>query len=219
MKLAAVSPDSRRAGLVAVCFAASSWGTWPLIVHHGHQSGLVVGFLTMLVMAVPAIGLGRQLRTADRGAFLALAVIGVADAANVALYFSALEAGPVVVAVLTHYLAPVLVALAAPMLLGEPRSTRAVLALPAMLVGLFFVLPSTSEAGSASTAALLGGLSAIAYAALVLATRRAAQAFTRSPSPASTPCSRRRSCWVSSASARSRRASTKERSCSCSARR
>ena len=106
--------DPRSSGLLAVCLAASSWGTWPLIVRHGGQSGLVVGFLTMLVMSLPALGLFRQWRFDDRGAVGALVIIGIADAANVALYFSALEAGPVVVAVLTHYLAPVLVALAAP---------------------------------------------------------------------------------------------------------
>ncbi len=170
--------DPRSSGLLAVCLAASSWGTWPLIVRHGGQSGLVVGFLTMLVMSLPALGLFRQWRFDDRGAVGALVIIGIADAANVALYFSALEAGPVVVAVLTHYLAPVLVALAAPALIGEARSHRAPLALPAMLLGLFLVLPSWSEAGKVLTAATFGSLSAVAYASLVLATRRAARTFS-----------------------------------------
>lgn len=175
---AAVSdaPVSRTIGLAVVAGAASCWGTWPLFVRHGGQTGLVVSFLTMTVMALPSLVLFRRFRTDDRGALLALVIIGIADAANVALYFSALESGPVVVAVLTHYLAPLLVALTAPLLLGERRSRRALLALPVMLGGLFLVLPSASG-GSAWQAGVYGAGSAVFYAALVLASRRAAVSF------------------------------------------
>ncbi|MBL8919089.1 MAG: EamA family transporter [Myxococcaceae bacterium] len=170
------SPRSRTVGLAVVAAAATCWGTWPLFVRHGGQSGLVVGFLTMAVMALPSLVLARAFHLRDRGALVALVVIGVSDAANVALYFSALEAGPVVVAVLTHYLAPLLVALTAPLLLKEPRSRRALAALPLMLLGLFLVLPSGAS-GSAWQAGLFGGGSAVFYAALVLASRRAAVSF------------------------------------------
>jgi drug/metabolite transporter (DMT)-like permease len=169
--------SERSVGFVAVCLAASSWGTWPLFVHYGGQSGLVAGFITMLVMALPAAVIAPRLRFDDRGAVAAVILIGVADAANVVLYFSALEAGPVVTAVLTHYLAPILVTLAAPLLLGERRSRRALLALPVMVVGLFLVLPPASQAGPGLRAGLLGGASAFCYTALVLATRRAAVSF------------------------------------------
>lgn len=171
------SARERQRGLLAVTAAACSWGTWPLFVRAGGQSGLVVAFLTMAVMAVPSVLFLRRFRLDDRGAVLALLVVGVADAANVALYFSALESGPVVVAVLTHYLAPLLVALFAPLLLRELRSRRALLATPVMLVGLWLVLPSGPGAGAATTTALLGAGSAVFYAALVLASRRAAVAF------------------------------------------
>lgn len=169
--------SSRAVGILVVALAASCWGTWPLYVRAGGQSGLVVGFLTMAVMALPSLFLVRRFRTDDRGALAALAVIGVADAGNVALYFSALETGPVVVGVMTHYLAPLLVALAAPLLLRERRSRRALVSLPVILFGLFLVLPSIGASGSAWQAGLLGAGSAIFYAALVLATRRASVAF------------------------------------------
>ncbi len=161
-----------------MCLAASAWGTWPLFVREGGQRGLVVSLLTMGVMALPALWLAPRARWDDRGAVLALLLVGVADAANVALYFSALEQGPVVVAVLTHYLAPLLVALTAPLLLKERPSRRARLALPLMLVGLFLVLPKGDGAGSALTTGLLGAGSAIFYAVLVLASRRAAERFS-----------------------------------------
>ncbi|MDP3237595.1 MAG: EamA family transporter [Myxococcales bacterium] len=167
----------RNTGIAVVAAAASCWGTWPLFVRYGGQTGLVVGFLTMAVMALPALLLVRRLRFDDKGALLALVVVGVADAANVALYFSALEQGPVVVAVLTHYLAPLLVALTAPLLLKERRSRRALWALPIILFGLWLVLPGADQPGSAWNAGLLGSASALFYAALVLASRRAAVSF------------------------------------------
>ena len=170
-------PAGRDTGIAVVAAAASCWGTWPLFIRHGGQTGLVVGFLTMAVMALPALLLVRRLRFDDRGALVALLVVGVADAANVALYFSALEQGPVVVAVLTHYLAPVLVALTAPLILRERRSRRALWALPIILFGLWLVLPGADQAGSAWNAGLLGSASAVFYAALVLASRRAAVSF------------------------------------------
>jgi drug/metabolite transporter (DMT)-like permease len=170
--------DGRRAGIGAVCLSASAWGTWPLFVRHGGQSGLVVGFLTMSVMALPVLWLVPRASFRDRGAVLALVVVGVADAANVALYFSALEQGPVVVAVLTHYLAPLLVAFTAPLVLEERPSRRARLALPVMLLGLCLVLPRGDGSGSGLWAGLLGAGSAVFYAVLVLASRRAATHFS-----------------------------------------
>ena len=64
----------------------------------------------------------------------ALALHGLFDAANAALFFGAVQRGPVAVAVLTHYLAPLLIALAAPWLLRERRSTRALLGATAEVV-------------------------------------------------------------------------------------
>lgn len=127
----------------------------------------------MAVMALPAFGLIKTLRSLTRPALLWLLVLGVADAANVALYFSAVERGPVVVAVMTHYLAPVLVALSAPLVLREPRSRRALIALPVMLAGLYFVLPAGDSSAAAWTTALLGAGSAVFYALVVLGGRGA----------------------------------------------
>ena len=78
---------------------------------------------------------------------------------------------------LTHYLAPLLVALTAPLILRERRSRRALWALPIILFGLWLVLPGSGQSGSAWTAGLLGSASAVFYAALVLASRRAAASF------------------------------------------
>lgn len=165
--------------MALVCVAAVLWGTWPLYVRPGGPPGLSMAFLAMLAMALPAPFVIRRANFRDRGAVVALVIIGVADAANAALYFSALSRGPVVVASLTHYLAPLLVALAAAPVLGEPRSARALLTAPVVLLGLFLVMGPSGDGGEghAMTAALGAG-SAVFYAALVLATRVASRTFS-----------------------------------------
>lgn len=174
-----MSPTASPArGLATIALAAMLWGTWPLYARPGGPSGIALAFLTMAVMALPAPFVLRRRDFADRGAVLALGVVGVADAANAALYFSALQRGPVVVAVLTHYLAPVLVALAAPVVLGEARSRRALLAMPALLLGVALVLGDSGDAAAWGLTALQGGGSALFYAALVLASRRAGRSFS-----------------------------------------
>ncbi len=160
-----------------VALAATLWGTWPLYTRGEGPGGMVVAFITMAVMSLPAPFVFRRRDFADRGAVVALVLVGLADAGNVALYFSALARGPVVVAVLTHYLAPTLVALFAPRLLNEPRSRRALLASPVVLAGLGMVLGPGGSSNGAVTTALLGAGSAVFYAIVVLASRRAGRTF------------------------------------------
>ncbi len=168
----------RAAGIALIAVAATLWGTWPLYTRAGGPTGVSIGFLALAVMALPAPFVFKRAPFADRGAVWALLLVGLADAANVVLYFSALERGPVVVAVLSHYLAPSLVALAAPLLLKERGSPRALLASPVVLIGLALVLGAgESSTGSLRTAALGGG-SALFYAVVVLGSRRAARSFS-----------------------------------------
>lgn len=168
----------RRAGLLLVAAAATLWGTWPLYVRDGAPQGPAMALLVMACMALPAPFSFRRADFGDRGAVIALGLVGLADAGNVALYFPALAQGPVVVAVLTHYLAPLLVALTAPWVLGEPRSLRALVAVPVVLLGLALVLGLSGLDGGAGHTALLGGGSAIFYATLVVASRRAGRTFS-----------------------------------------
>lgn len=168
----------RAAGIALIAVAATLWGTWPLYTRAGGPTGVSLGFLCLLAMALPAPFVFRRAAFADRGAVIALVLVGLADAANVILYFVALERGPVVVAVLSHYLAPTLVALTAPFILKEPRSRRALLASPIALIGLALVLSPGGTSTSSLNTALLGGGSAIFYAIVVLGSRRAARSFS-----------------------------------------
>jgi len=163
-------------GSLSVAAAALLWGTWPLYVRAGGHGGVLLAGLAMAAMALPAPFAVRRADFRDRVAVLCLVIVGVSDAANAALYFTALARGPVVVAVLTHYLAPLLVALFAPLIIGEARSMRALAATPVVLVGLALVLGLAQAADL--TSAGLGAGSAVFYAALVIATRRAARTFS-----------------------------------------
>jgi drug/metabolite transporter (DMT)-like permease len=168
----------RLLGAAMVATTATLWGGWAFVIRPSGLLPLQSALVVMLVLALPApIVLFRD-RTGfrDRGAVTALAVLGVVDAANIALYFPALSRGPVAVATLTHYLAPVLVALFAALVPGERRSRRALAAAPLSLAGLLLVLGPPRSAPA--TTALLGGASAVAYAALIFAARRAARSFS-----------------------------------------
>ncbi|HET9452377.1 MAG TPA: DMT family transporter [Aggregicoccus sp.] len=159
-----------------VVTAAVLWGCWSLFLRPSGLSGPQCAFVAMAVMSLPAPLLWRQWARADGRARRALVLLGLADTGNLILYFAAVQRGPVSVAVLTHYLAPLLVALSAPWLLGERRSARALLAAPLTLGGLALVLGG--RGGFSLETALLGGGSALFFAAIILCSKDAARAFT-----------------------------------------
>jgi drug/metabolite transporter (DMT)-like permease len=161
-----------------VAMGATLWGCWPLFLRPTGLSGPQSALLVMAVMALPTPFLLRREAFRDRRATLALGVLGVCDATNAALFFAAVQRGPVTVAVLTHYLAPLLIALAAPWVLRERRSARALLGAPLTLVGLALLL-GTPQGGLADPrTALLGGGSALFFMANVLASKEASRAYS-----------------------------------------
>lgn len=108
--------------------------------------------------------------------------MGIFDAANAGLFFAAMDVTTVAVAVLSHYLAPVFVALAAPRWLGTQRSARTVGLALAALFGLALVLEPWRLAGEGAGSVILGSLlgagSAVFYAANVILTKRMGPRFT-----------------------------------------
>jgi len=96
----------------------------------------------------------------------------VCDALNVVTFFAAMHATTVAIAVVTHYLAPILIALAAPRIDGA-RTRGAPLAAAVALVGLALMLEPWRQAGpGALTGALLGLASAVCYMGNVFIVRR-----------------------------------------------
>ena len=186
---AAASRGAARIGAACVAGAAALWGLWPLWVREA-SSGRVAATMAMAVAGIGGLPLVLAERARGRGALLPrrlrhwwmVAALGVSNAANIWFYFRALDEGPVAPAVLSHYLAPVLVALAAPLVLGERRARRTPLALALALGGtaaLLFGAGRGAGAGAAATrhAALLGAASAVFYAGNVLLSKHAARRF------------------------------------------
>ncbi|MDY7229688.1 DMT family transporter [Hyalangium rubrum] len=160
-----------------VAAGATLWGCWPLFLRQAGLTGAQNALLALLIMSLPAPFLLRREALRDRRALIALVAMGVADAINVALFFAAVRRGPVAVAVLTHYLAPLLVALAAPWVMRERRSMRALLGTPLTLIGLGLLIWKPGEDFSGWTAAL-GGASAIFFAITVFGAKEAARVWS-----------------------------------------
>jgi DME family drug/metabolite transporter len=190
------STNDRLVGTALILAAAISWGTWSLWLRPtGLPSEVTtpILFLAMALGAWPLMLRERAPRWSKR-AVLLLVAFGVSDAINVGTFFAAMSVTTVAIAVLTHYAAPVIVALLAPRIDGV-HVPHAKLAALLALVGLTIVLQpwrelegdvvagsagSTADvvAGSAgSTAdvvlgATLGLVSACAYATNVFLARR-----------------------------------------------
>ncbi|MEP6862076.1 MAG: DMT family transporter [Deltaproteobacteria bacterium] len=164
------------AGVLMVAGAAAGWGTWSLFLLPTGLPAVVTTPIMFLVMAVAGIPL--MLREPaprwDRRALWLLAGNTAFDLINVLTFFSAMNHTTVAIAVLTHYAAPIIIALAAPWIDGTTaRGTRPAAAVA--LTGLLIVLePWHSPAAGALVGAALGLASAVCYAGNVFTVRRLA---------------------------------------------
>lgn len=159
-----------------VTLAAASWGTWSLFLRPTQLSSIVTSPIIFVVMGLVALPLAVR-RTAEPPRWdrttLGLLVLNAAfDATNIITFFGAISVTTVAVAVLTHYLAPILIALAAPWIDRTPSRGARLAALVA-LAGLAIVLePWHAPADGAILGALLGTASAVCYAGNVFVVRR-----------------------------------------------
>jgi drug/metabolite transporter (DMT)-like permease len=160
-----------------VTLAAASWGTWSLFLRPTGLPSHITGPLVFAVMAVAAIPLVlREKRpTWDRRTVALLFGNTAFDALNVLTFFAAMQYTTVAIAVLTHYLAPILIALAAPRIDGtHSRGARPAAAVA--LAGLVLVLEPWRDVGpGVAIGALLGLASAFCYAGNVFVVRRLAE--------------------------------------------
>lgn len=154
---------------IALSFAV--WSTWALF---SRNTGLSwEGFVFWLSLFTSALALGVSFVSADGVGkpTLPLLSLGVLLFLNNAAFFYAIEKTSVANALFTHYLAPVLVAALAPLLIGEKPMRRAPLCVAASLLGLYLILPAElSGAGMQGVAA--GLFSAGAYAGMVIMVRK-----------------------------------------------
>src|SRR5262245_30135391 len=98
------------------------------------QAAIVMAVVT--VASLPVMLRDRVAARAPARAWLGVGWMGIADAANIGLFFAAYQRTSVPVAVLTHYLTPVFVACGAPFALGERPERRVYAAVAVVLSGL-----------------------------------------------------------------------------------
>lgn len=165
-----------------VAIAACSWGTWRYLLRAAERAapGLdarTESAVVMLVITVVAFALlpwqRRQPRRRTALDWAAVAWLGLADALNVLLLFAAYAKTSVAIAVTTHYLAPIFVALSAPLVLREKPHSLTWVATAGGVLGLALLLrPWGGGMGAADAlGALAGAGSAVFYASNVLVNR------------------------------------------------
>jgi len=184
-RAATASAGARNVGYVLVAAAATGWGTWPLILRHAEMPAALQSAVMMTVLMVVSLPLMLRDRVAVRARpvhWLGVGWLGVADALNVVLFFAAYQRTSVAIAVLTHYLTPVFVALAAPLVLRERPQARTYGAVAVSFAGLLLLLqPWDERLGPEDLAgAALGAGSAVFYASNVLVNKRLAPVFSAS---------------------------------------
>lgn len=164
------------AGLVMVTLAAASWGTWSLFLRPTGLSATVTSPILFAVMGLVALPFALRLPRArwDRTTVALVFANTAFDALNIITFFAAIEQTTVAIAVLSHYVAPILIAIAAPRIDGVP-SRGVAPATAVALAGLVIVLePWSTPAAGAATGALLGVVSAFCYAGNMFVVRRLA---------------------------------------------
>lgn len=181
MIVASASPRGATVrALVQVASAACLWGTWSLLLRPTGLPATLTGPIVLGGVGLLSLPFARRdgvVARWDRATVAMLFAYAALDAVNVLAYFGALSRTTVAIAVLTHYLAPVLVALAAPFV-DRQKVPGAMFAAVAATVGLALVLAPwrpENRAGDALLGGALGALSAVAYAANVFISRRFAE--------------------------------------------
>ena len=176
---------SRQVGLGLVATAAVGWGTWPLILKNAPRPAALQSAVLMAVLTLASLPVMLRDRLRVRptlGQWAGVAWLGVGDALNVVLFFAAYQRTTVAIAVLTHYLTPIFVAVAAPLVVREKARLRTFGAVAVAFAGLVLLLePWRVGLGRNDiVGAALGAGSAVFYASNVLVNKRLVRSFSGS---------------------------------------
>jgi drug/metabolite transporter (DMT)-like permease len=170
---------------VLVAVAASLWGTWPVILRNAPMPAALQSAVLMAVLTVASLPVMLRDRVRSKptlAQWAGVGWLGIGDALNVVLFFAAYQRTTVAIAVLTHYLTPIFVAVAAPFVLGEKARARTFGAVAVAFAGLVLLLePWRVGLGRSDVVgAALGAGSAVFYASNVLVNKRLVKAFSGS---------------------------------------
>jgi drug/metabolite transporter (DMT)-like permease len=180
-----VAQRTRAIGFGLVAVAAVGWGTWPIILRNAPMPAALQSAVLMAVLTVASLPVMLRDRVRVRPTpreWAGVAWLGVGDALNVVLFFAAYQRTTVAIAVLTHYLTPIFVAIAAPLVLREKARARTFGAVAVAFAGLVLLLePWRVGLGRNDVVgAALGAGSAVFYASNVLVNKRLVRAFSGS---------------------------------------
>lgn len=158
-----------------VALAAASWGTWSLFLRPTDLPPTVTSPIVFAVMGLAALPFALRGRaTWDRATIQLLLLNTFFDVTNLLTFFAAIDITTVAIAVLSHYVAPILIALAAPRI-DRIEAPGAIPAAIVALGGLVIVLePWGKPADGAALGAFVGVLSAVCYAGNMFVVRRLA---------------------------------------------
>lgn len=163
---------------VALGALAASWGFIALLAASVELGAGPLAFwrlgLAAATLAVLALAAGRARLLAPRGRLGALSLLGVVQGVHWLLFFVAVRQGSVALALLTFYAAPLVIALAAPLVLPERWSPAVLAACVVSVLGVVAIaLDGGSTGGKPPLPAVVAGLgSAVAYATLVILAKR-----------------------------------------------
>lgn len=158
---------------------AAAWGLVAIIVREVDlDAGVLVFYRCVFAVAVIALALLVTHRLAVLGrrwTLKAALLLGTTLGVHWFLYFETIKLASVAFAILVAYMAPIMVALAAPLVLPEPRSLAALVALAPAGAGLTLVtLGGGDEVGVRPLAVATGLGTAVTYAALIIGTKAVA---------------------------------------------
>lgn len=161
-------------GTIEIVFCTLVWGTIGSIVKDLDVSAPVIVFFRLALGAIVvggyAIARGRASALRHAARPILLTASGLTLAVHWTLMFEAFDRLDVASAILIVFFGPVLVAVAAPRVLREPRSRRALAALGVAVIGI--VLIATPLDGLDIVGLIAAGASAVLFAVLVLLGKR-----------------------------------------------
>lgn len=170
-----------------VALAATVWGSWSLFLRPAEAMAPISPFTETFVVqlaascvALPMALLRRKPGRRSLRAWATLGLSGASDTVSGVLFFLAMSVTSLAIATLTHYLAPILVALAAPPLEKRPHTWPALVATCTALVGLALMLEpwQSSTVGGRGLGAAAGAASAVFYALIVLFSKNVGGQFS-----------------------------------------
>ncbi len=188
-----------RKGALMVAGAACLWGSFSLFFRPaermveeagGQLSAATESFIffgVVFLVLGPQSLFKKPLSSPTPQAWGWLALFSVADALNLLLYFGAMQRTTVAIAVLTHYLQPIIVALASPWVMKEVRQRGTGVSALTAVIGLGLLLdPKIILGGTTPTAsgaqpvlgATMGAMSAVLFAAVMFSIKKLSTWFS-----------------------------------------